>query len=85
LTVLAEYLSENPSYKIIIEGHVCCGPALRMSRKRAKSVYKYLIKIGAPKEQMSYVGKSFDEPLIPKERNEAEKDINRRVEIELVK
>ncbi len=55
-----------------------------MSRKRAKSVYKYLIKIGASKEQMTYIGKSFDEPLVPKERNEEDKDMNRRVEIEIV-
>jgi outer membrane protein OmpA-like peptidoglycan-associated protein len=84
LLILAEYLNENPTYKIIIEGHVCCGPAPRMSRKRAKSVYKYLIKIVASKEQMTYIGKSFDEPLVPKERNEEDKDMNRRVEIEIV-
>jgi outer membrane protein OmpA-like peptidoglycan-associated protein len=85
LSVLAEYLNENQSYKIIIEGHVCCGPAWRMSKKRARSVYKYLLRIGAPKAQMSYVGKSFDEPIIPREKNEFDKDRNRRVEIELQK
>lgn len=84
LKILTDYLLENPSYSIIIEGHVCCGPDKRMSRKRAKSVYKYLLKLGAPKSQMSYVGKSFDEPIISREKNELEKNVNRRVEIEII-
>jgi outer membrane protein OmpA-like peptidoglycan-associated protein len=84
LSILADYLNENPSAKVVIEGHVCCGPAKRMSKKRARSVYKYLHRIGAPKAQMTYVGKSFDEPIIPREKNEFDKDRNRRVEIELV-
>lgn len=85
LAILTDYLKENPQAKVVIEGHVCCGPAKRMSKKRARSVYKYLLRIGAPKAQMSYVGKSFDEPIIPREKNEFDKDRNRRVEIELVK
>ena len=85
LQVLTDYLNEHPEEKIIIEGHVCCGPDYRMSKKRARSVYKYLIHIGAPKEQMTFVGRSFDEPKVAKERNEADKNLNRRVEIELVR
>ena len=85
LAILADYLKENPTYKVVIEGHVCCGPQKRMSKKRARSVFKYLLKIGAPKAQMSYVGKSFDEPIVPREKNEFDKDRNRRVEIELVR
>lgn len=84
LVILTDYLNENPQKKIVIEGHVCCGPDMRMSRKRAKSVYKHLLRIGAPKNQMTFVGKSFDEPKIIKERNEFDKNMNRRVEIELV-
>lgn len=85
LAILSDYLNENPSVKVVIEGHVCCGPQKRMSKKRARSVYKYLLKIGAPKAQMNYVGKSFDEPIVPREKNEFDKDRNRRVEIELVR
>jgi len=84
LTILAEYLRENANRKIIIEGHVCCGPNIRMSKKRAKAVYKSLLKLNAPKGQMTYVGKSFDEPKVLKEKSEVDKDLNRRVEIELV-
>lgn len=84
LKILTEYLNENAQKNIVIEGHVCCGPDMRMSRKRAKSVYKHLLKLGAPKAQMTYVGRSFDEPKIKKERNEFDKNMNRRVEIEIL-
>ena len=84
LQILADYMRENSKVKIVIEGHVCCGPAPKMSKKRAKSVYKMLKKYGAPKDQMTYVGKSFDEPIVLKERSEQDKDLNRRVEIELI-
>lgn len=84
LSVLAEYLQENKDRRIIIEGHVCCGPAQRVSKRRARSVYKYLIKLKVPREQMKYVGKSFDEPKVKKEKSEADKDLNRRVEIRLL-
>jgi outer membrane protein OmpA-like peptidoglycan-associated protein len=84
LSILADYLKEVPSKKIRIEGHVCCGPDMRVSKKRAKRVYKMLRKLGVPKEQMTYIGRSFDEPKVPKEKNETDKDMNRRVEIELL-
>jgi outer membrane protein OmpA-like peptidoglycan-associated protein len=83
LRLLSEFLIEHPSQKILIEGHVCCGPDMRVSRKRAKKVYKMLRKLEVPKEQMKYVGRSFDAPKVEKEKNETDKDMNRRVEIYL--
>lgn len=84
LKVLAEYLQENPTFSIIIEGHVCCGPADRLSTKRARAVYKHLLKLEVNREQMSYIGKSFSEPIVKVEKNEQDKERNRRVEIELI-
>jgi outer membrane protein OmpA-like peptidoglycan-associated protein len=84
LKVLAEYLQENPNFSIIIEGHVCCGPADRLSTKRARAVYKHLLKLEVDREQMSYIGKSFSEPIVKVEKNEQDKEHNRRVEIELI-
>lgn len=84
LKVLAEYLQENPNFSIIIEGHVCCGPADRLSTKRARAVYKHLLKLEVNREQMSYIGKSFSEPIVKVEKNEQDKERNRRVEIELI-
>jgi len=81
LSLLAEFLIENPSKQIRIEGHVCCGPDMRVSRKRAKRVYQMLRKLKVPREQMKYIGRSFDAPKVEKEKNEADKDMNRRVEI----
>lgn len=83
LAVLAEYLNENPSYSVTIVGHVCCGPAPRLSKKRAKSVYNYLVDIGVSRNQMTYLGKSFDEPIVKVEKTEQDKERNRRVEIEI--
>lgn len=85
LSVLADYLIEHSKQKIIIEGHVCCGPAPRVSKRRARGVYRQLRKLDVPKEQMTYIGKSFEEPKVAKEKNEQDKDMNRRVEIELVR
>jgi outer membrane protein OmpA-like peptidoglycan-associated protein len=81
LSLLSEFLIEQPSRKISIEGHVCCGPDMRVSRKRAKRVYKMLRKLKVSREQMEYIGRSFDAPKVEKEKNEADKDMNRRVEI----
>lgn len=85
LGVLAEYMIAHPKMEILIEGHVCCAPAKAVSRRRARFVFRYLRKLEVPKEQMSYVGKSFDEPRIAKEKSEVDKNINRRVEIELIR
>lgn len=84
LRVLAEYMIAHPTVKILIEGHVCCAPAKAVSRRRARSVYRYLRKLEVPINQMSFVGKSFDEPRVLKEKTELDKDMNRRVEIELL-
>jgi outer membrane protein OmpA-like peptidoglycan-associated protein len=84
LKVLAEYLQENPTFSIIIEGHVCCGPADRLSTKRARAVYKHLLKLEVNRAQMSYIGMSFNEPIVKVEKNEQDKERNRRVEIELI-
>lgn len=81
LSLLSEFLIEHSSRKISIEGHVCCGPDMRVSREQAKKVYKILHKLKVPKEQMKYVERSFDAPKVEKEKNETDKDINRRVEI----
>jgi outer membrane protein OmpA-like peptidoglycan-associated protein len=83
LSVLADYLINHSNQQIIIEGHVCCGPAPGVSKRRARGVYRQLRKLDVPKNQMSYIGKSFDEPKVLKEKNEQDKDMNRRVEIEL--
>lgn len=86
LSNLAEYMNTHPDFHILIEGHVCCNPpnAKRVSKKRAKFVYKFLRKLDVSSEQMKFIGRSFEEPIILKEKNEDDKNLNRRVVIKIV-
>jgi outer membrane protein OmpA-like peptidoglycan-associated protein len=81
VTKVAQFMKENPQLKAEIRGHVCCGNNLRMSKSRAKSVYKRLIKIGISKDRLSYIGKSNTEPLAFPEITETDRQKNRRVDV----
>jgi len=84
---LLAIMQNNPTLKIQIHGHICCqevetGP---ISRQRAEAIYVYLIRNGIDKGRLSYKSFGSTKPIysIP-EKNEAEKVINRRVEIEII-
>lgn len=81
VTQVAQFMNENPQLKAKIRGHVCCGKNLRMSKSRAKSVYKRLVKIGISKDRLSYLGKSNTEPLAFPEITETDRQKNRRVDV----
>lgn len=81
VTQVAQFMNENPQLKAEIRGHVCCGKNIRMSKSRAKSVYKRLIKIGISKDRLSYIGKSNTEPLVYPEITETDRQKNRRVDV----
>lgn len=78
---LADYLKENPKVKAEIRGHVCCGNNMAISKMRAKTVYKRLIKLGVKKDRLSYVGKSNLEPIVFPEKTNADRQKNRRVDV----
>jgi outer membrane protein OmpA-like peptidoglycan-associated protein len=78
---LADYLKENPKVKAQIRGHVCCGNNMAISKMRAKTVYKRLIKLGVKKDRLSYVGKSNLEPIVFPEKTNADRQKNRRVDV----
>jgi len=78
---LAEYLEEHPKVKAEIRGHVCCGNNMSISKMRAKTVYKRLIKLGVSKERLSYVGRSNLEPIVFPETTNADRQKNRRVDV----
>lgn len=78
---LADFLTENATASIIIRGHVCCGKNMRMSKKRAKTVYKELIKLGISKTRLDYIGMSNKEPLVTPELSDSDRQRNRRVDI----
>jgi outer membrane protein OmpA-like peptidoglycan-associated protein len=78
---LAKFMKENPASMIIIRGHVCCGKNMRISRKRARTVYIELAKNGIDKKRMKYQGLSNSEPLVFPERTDADRQRNRRVDV----
>ncbi len=64
-----------------IRGHVCCGKNQRISNKRAKAVYKYLVKHGISKDRLSYKGYSNTIPVAWPEKTMEDRKANRRVDI----
>ena len=96
LVQLLNTLKAHPEIKIKIIGHVCCGRTkevgsehfsdynLRLSSERAFTVYQYLVINGIDKNRLSYQGMGFKTPLKFPERNNSDKYLNRRIEVELV-
>lgn len=81
LNRLAKTLESNPELNAHIRGHVCCGPNKRVSKKRAKSVYKALVKRGISKSRLSFDGYSNNLPIVFPEVYERDRKKNRRVDI----
>lgn len=80
LDYLAEVMRKHPTWTLHIRGHVCCGPSEKISRKRAKGVYEYLLYLGVSPERMTHQGYSDMMPLIFPEKTEADENENRRVD-----
>lgn len=80
-----EYFLEHPEITIHIRGHVCCRPGQRISRRRARNVYRFLKANGIDKSRMTYAGYSDTMPLASPERTEEDERVNRRVDFILTK
>jgi len=96
LNELLQIMKDHPSLVIEIQGHICCLWGERdgmdfdtnepyLSRNRARAVYEYLAAGGIDRKRMSYVGFAGKKPFVYPERSEADKTLNRRVEIRIVK
>ena len=81
---LADFLTKNGSVNIVIRGHVCCGKNMRISKKRAKSVYQELVHLGISKKRLSYIGMSNSEPIVTPELNDRDRQRNRRVDVQFI-
>jgi outer membrane protein OmpA-like peptidoglycan-associated protein len=84
---LLTIMKNVPDLKIQIQGHICCvvKDYRDLSTQRAKAIYKFLEFNGIEKSRMTFVGFSSTKPLYPlPEKNEAEREANRRVEIEII-
>jgi outer membrane protein OmpA-like peptidoglycan-associated protein len=86
---LLSVLIKNKNLIIEIQGHICCQTKegkYDVSTARAKKVYDILIQNRIEKDRLSYKGFGSSKPIysLP-EKNEAERFVNRRVEILIVK
>lgn len=87
LEKLYNILKVNPKIKIRIEGHICCDPFntnFYLSVDRAKVVYMYLINKGIDSSRLDYKGMGIADPISKTENTEAERTLNRRVEIRIL-
>jgi outer membrane protein OmpA-like peptidoglycan-associated protein len=86
LDQISVFLSEHPNFAVIIEGHTDdIGSAednLILSRRRAESVYQYLLSKGIASSRMQTVGYGETQPLNTKKNDEA-RATNRRVQFQL--
>ncbi|MGQ2984938.1 OmpA family protein [Flavobacterium sp.] len=84
---LLAIMKNNPDLKIDIQGHICCmvKEQKEISKKRAVTVYEFLVRNGIDKNRLSYQSFGSSRPVyaLP-EKSEAEKVANRRVEIEIL-
>jgi outer membrane protein OmpA-like peptidoglycan-associated protein len=86
--ILEEFVGKvksDTTLLIHIRGHVCCRPGKRLSRRRARKVYRFLIRNGVPRDRMSHKGYSNDMPLVYPERKKEDAERNRRVDFVLHK
>lgn len=88
LEKLTKLLNDMPGLRIELGGHTDnVGSAAfndKLSEKRAKSVYDQLVKLGAPKIQMEYVGYGFKNPIASNDTEEGRAK-NRRLEVKVIK
>jgi outer membrane protein OmpA-like peptidoglycan-associated protein len=86
LEELITTLKENPTIEIFIEGHICCADNddENLSGQRATTIYNILAENGISKRRLSRKGFGHTQPLTL-ERDENERQMNRRVEIRIVK
>ena len=89
LNRLADFMKNHPTAEILITGHTDnVGPAsynLKLSDRRAKAVYNYLVAKEVAKERLSYKGWGEDRPAATNEQEKEGRELNRRVEFKIVK
>lgn len=89
-------MKKYPTLKIEIQGFICCDytqfdgmdsdtETLNLSENRAKFIYDFLLREGIDAERISYKGYGSSRPKVFPEWTEEDKQINRRVEIRVIK
>jgi outer membrane protein OmpA-like peptidoglycan-associated protein len=80
LNQIFDIYTKNPDLKLVISGHTCCGNKIRLSKKRARKVFRDLVAMGIPRSKMTYKGYGNQRPLV-EEKDEKSRNVNRRVEV----
>jgi len=90
MLMLMQFMSENPTVSIEIQGHVN-GPTFKntkefieLSTDRAKTVYDFLLVNDIGPRRMTYVGYGNSKMLFPEPKNKEQSEANRRVEIKVI-
>ena len=78
---LFNFLNENKNVTAFIRGHVCCKNDPVLSTQRAYSVYNYLLKKNIEPQRLDFKGFSNTMPIAFPENSEAERQLNRRVDV----
>lgn len=89
LDKISEFLLDNPEFKLKISGHTDSDGReefnLNLSQQRADAIKEYIVYFGSIEpERITARGYGSSEPIV-EERSEADKELNRRVEFELLK
>ena len=88
LTKVVQYLVENPSYRIFLQGHTESGKDevknITLSRDRVKALEKYFVTSGIVAERVEYKGFGSGMPIADN-TTEAGRQKNRRIEFTLIK
>lgn len=87
MELVLEYLNDNPTARVAIEGHTddigSEEDNQKLSERRAKTIYHYLLKNRIDKDRLEYYGKGETEPIADNQTNDGRRD-NRRVELILL-
>lgn len=83
--VLFDFLHYNQDVTAFIRGHVCCSDDMPLSIERAEVVYNYLIDRSISPKRLSYKGFSNTMPAVTPEVTEADRRMNRRVDVVFTK
>ncbi|MEG2070446.1 MAG: OmpA family protein, partial [Bacteroidales bacterium] len=96
LKKLLDFMQQNSTVHIQLEGHICCqlngldgfdmdARNDSLSLNRARAVFNYLTKNGIDPDRIFYIGRGSSQKIYQIEATEAERTVNRRVEISILK
>jgi len=88
LDKLANFLLDNPDFKLKISGHTDSEGSAefnkKLSEERAQNIMDYITYFGkVPEDRVEAIGYGSSRPIVPNEKTEKDRALNRRVEFEL--